>query len=345
MNNERIKWIDISKGIGIFLVIIGHCVYIGGYAHSWIFSFHMQLFFILSGMFLKKDTLCNTIKKRGKQLLVPYFEFCIIGLIISLIIPQWRNISIKDLMLDLYWGYPNKINVSSIWFLMSLFMTTICFNVILFIQEKLSPIIGGLVLVVIITIGFLMVRVPSILAFFPTGRMPLNIDCSCVALLFFSIGYYFKAYIFNFEKKIRILKIPVKIVLLIVFVTLTIIFTIKNGTVNLHGLIYHNELLYVVEAFAGFGFVLVLSNIVSEIKIIEEIFAWLGINSLYIMGIQSILIRLYILLINQIFDEEFKLFFLPPRYAIVACIFVTVSSVVITFYYNFVKEKLRIWLQ
>ena len=44
---ERIEWIDEAKGIGIVLVMLGHC-----YLHRkfcfWFYAFHMPLFFILS---------------------------------------------------------------------------------------------------------------------------------------------------------------------------------------------------------------------------------------------------------------------------------------------------------
>lgn len=45
---ERIEWVDVAKGIAILLMIIGH--EIGNLnIHALIFSFHMPLFFILSG--------------------------------------------------------------------------------------------------------------------------------------------------------------------------------------------------------------------------------------------------------------------------------------------------------
>ena len=61
----RLEWVDISKGIGILLVIIGHCVYIGGSIHNWIFSFHMPLFFILSGMFIKDEPVQKFVGKKA----------------------------------------------------------------------------------------------------------------------------------------------------------------------------------------------------------------------------------------------------------------------------------------
>ena len=47
--NKRVEWIDLAKGLGMLLVILGHCVCFGGIMHNAIFAFHMPLFFILSG--------------------------------------------------------------------------------------------------------------------------------------------------------------------------------------------------------------------------------------------------------------------------------------------------------
>lgn len=46
--SNRIEEVDISKGIGMVLVITGHlCV--GAPLRNFIYSFHMPLFFVLSG--------------------------------------------------------------------------------------------------------------------------------------------------------------------------------------------------------------------------------------------------------------------------------------------------------
>jgi fucose 4-O-acetylase-like acetyltransferase len=49
-SNDRIAWIDIAKGIGILLVIIGHMPSFPEWIRAWIFSFHMPLFFSFQGM-------------------------------------------------------------------------------------------------------------------------------------------------------------------------------------------------------------------------------------------------------------------------------------------------------
>jgi fucose 4-O-acetylase-like acetyltransferase len=46
---ERLDWVDVARGIGIFAVVIGHVWTRGGLRDA-MYSFHMPLFFLLSGM-------------------------------------------------------------------------------------------------------------------------------------------------------------------------------------------------------------------------------------------------------------------------------------------------------
>jgi fucose 4-O-acetylase-like acetyltransferase len=45
----RLAWIDVAKGITILLVVVGHTAPFGSTMRNYVFSFHMPLFFILSG--------------------------------------------------------------------------------------------------------------------------------------------------------------------------------------------------------------------------------------------------------------------------------------------------------
>lgn len=47
---QRIYWIDWAKVIALGLMVIAHTGSIGDYEYRWIYSFHMPLFFICSGM-------------------------------------------------------------------------------------------------------------------------------------------------------------------------------------------------------------------------------------------------------------------------------------------------------
>ena len=74
----RNKSIDITKGILIFFVVLGHIADGGSYIHKYVYWFHMPAFFIISGLFMRKDCcLKDEIKKRTYRLLVPYLFFSI----------------------------------------------------------------------------------------------------------------------------------------------------------------------------------------------------------------------------------------------------------------------------
>lgn len=84
---QRIVELDFFKGIAILLVVCGHFVQINWKdaldthpVYTWIYSFHMPLFFFISG-FLIHYTFGNRgllvgLKKKSLSLLVPYFIWC-----------------------------------------------------------------------------------------------------------------------------------------------------------------------------------------------------------------------------------------------------------------------------
>ena len=73
---DRIEQMDIARGMGILLVVLGHnhvCAS-GTAIFLSIYSFHVPLFFFLSGLFHKRQvSLTKDICKRAKKLLLPYF--------------------------------------------------------------------------------------------------------------------------------------------------------------------------------------------------------------------------------------------------------------------------------
>lgn len=57
-NTKRIDWIDVAKGVGIFLMVMGHTS-MPDAVNRWIYSFHMPLFFLLSGLVFNPDKYHN----------------------------------------------------------------------------------------------------------------------------------------------------------------------------------------------------------------------------------------------------------------------------------------------
>lgn len=78
---EKINWIDNLKTLGILAVILGH---IASPLGSFIYSWHMPLFFMIAGFFIKFDlSLKGFIFKDFKRLIIPYFIFAFVGLVME----------------------------------------------------------------------------------------------------------------------------------------------------------------------------------------------------------------------------------------------------------------------
>ena len=82
MPRKRLTYLDMAKGIGIFLVILGHIEYIREDTLKWISSFHMPLFFVIGGIlaYEKREEgrpLFSALAARARGTLVPYAAFTI----------------------------------------------------------------------------------------------------------------------------------------------------------------------------------------------------------------------------------------------------------------------------
>ena len=71
--NNRRKDVDLLRFIGILLMIMGH-VGFGGQFNKYIHAFHMPMWFILSGFFIKTNIDYKSFfVKKARLLLIPFF--------------------------------------------------------------------------------------------------------------------------------------------------------------------------------------------------------------------------------------------------------------------------------
>ena len=89
MGKDRDISLDIAKGIGIILIVFGHIRNSDSNpilldAISFVYYFHVTLFFFLSGYFASpKRSFSEYATKKGKQLLIPYLGANIILYIVE----------------------------------------------------------------------------------------------------------------------------------------------------------------------------------------------------------------------------------------------------------------------
>lgn len=77
--------VDVARGIGIVLVVLGHSQLIGliAHGHAWLYSFHMPLFLFLSGLFISQSApVAVFLRGRIDVILKPYF---VMGVVISIV--------------------------------------------------------------------------------------------------------------------------------------------------------------------------------------------------------------------------------------------------------------------
>ena len=148
-NNKRLRDIDIAKGIAILAVIVGHVsIRLSGFSRGAFFimascfTFHMPLFFLLSGYFLHYDRAVD-LRKEVKRLVVPYA--CTVVAILALQILATlvlgdcpKGMTYGDFILGwinaaLYGSasitgkelWPQQFRIGAIWFLLALFWARI----------------------------------------------------------------------------------------------------------------------------------------------------------------------------------------------------------------------------
>lgn len=150
-NSSRTDWIDVAKAIGIVLVVYGHVArgaYSGGLIRtekvyllvdSIIYSFHMPLFFFLSGLFfynsLNKSGAKVLLLKKVDTILYPYVLWSLLQGLIEVLLSNYTNgdASFHDVLA--LW-----VPRAQFWFLYALFFVFV-FSVALhsFFSEKHLP--------------------------------------------------------------------------------------------------------------------------------------------------------------------------------------------------------------
>ena len=140
---ERIHWIDIAKGIAIICVFLGHTITTEGVLSSFIYLFHMPLFFMLSGYcFSAKRDFGPFVLNKLKTVVLPIFTIGLTGAVLVAL----AGVFIQHQSVDWKWIFLNPIvqykEHSLLWYLASLFVAIIIFYVIVKLtKDKPVPII------------------------------------------------------------------------------------------------------------------------------------------------------------------------------------------------------------
>lgn len=253
------EWLNISRGIGMFLVVCGHAladsfdIRGGGmlWAFEFIYSFHMPLFFFLSG-FLSCKGIRNIgahgkasyIKQRFSRLMIPYFAVALIYIPLNIIFSKFT--SVKDegnVALNLLCGINPDFQL---WTLYTLFGCAVIICLLYFLSAK--------------TIFFI-----SLFLFCIGKRFELPIpiiEYILNNLLFYSSGFLFQdIYDSQIESKKNIFFSKMALLIALSFLVLSNFLRTGYGIT-----IWGMDLLQGCTAFSGIYVVITLSVWISQTK-------------------------------------------------------------------------------
>ena len=317
----RLHWIDALKGLGIMLVVFAH--------HSlpialdtYTFSFHMPLFFFISGFLFDfgkyAESTSNFVKGRFKSLIIPYFCFAVITCLFYFLLDELYTpgvTSIKFFENSMLHGISHILVAFGpaisynppLWFLTCLFVTELLFYGL---AKKYYGEPKKLVIWIIVAgvIGYLYsVYVPF--------RIPWNVDVALAAIVFYGAGNLFRKLTesepelragFSLkldsgftEKFSRVEKyLPVIAILLSLLYLGYLLKFPTDDKVNMNIMQYGGFFSFYLLAFAGiFTFVYLFKKIGSS-KVLE----YYGRNSLIILALhfplKDVLIKLVIIILG-----------------------------------------------
>lgn len=309
VSNHWYPWVDSMKGIGILFVVMGHtCTYAPLF--RWIYSFHMALFFIISGLLFHPKPFVQTVKRKSFRLLVPYAFFATITFLYWALIERrlrHGNQSVLNVFCNLFVaraGSDNYPQNAVLWFLPCLFVTEILFSALYqgirfltrnannnaLIQKLMLVIIAAVCLVLGYTLG-LCITSRGI-------RLPWALDIVPFSLTFVIIGYLAQPLLKSCNNIWHYSKFGVRLglaVLGLVGFTALWIFDWTTGLiVNFNDAFVSNPAEMLVASLIGFVAVAVLC-----IGIDNPALRYLGSASLTIMCVHEPIKRIVIELIGK----------------------------------------------
>ena len=302
MPRKRLTYLDMAKGIGIFLVILGHIEYIREDTLKWISSFHMPLFFVIGGIlaYEKREEgrpLFSALAARARGTLVPYAAFTIMLLTMNTLEHFLEPGALSGAQLarqyvDAATGY----GIHILWFLPAYFTAGAIF---LLLERGLRPVSRNLA-VLLLAVGAYGVTVVFRLDQYAVMDLPLigyaGMDLlitllrGVLAMPFLLMGWYLGALYGRLPRK----AFPVLALLLI-----------PGGILALHASVFDLHYLY-VEPWHYLTALLSCAGLTALMRALPAIrpLAWLGRNSLVIMCTHAAFFVVYYVSLGMFFIDN-----------------------------------------
>ena len=199
MNEYFTNEMNVLKALAIMLVVSGHLEFslLGIFPP---YSFHIALFFFISGCLFKEKYLENTaefVERRIKSLLVPYFLYNLFYLVVTCLIAKltgkfWgMTLSLKNFFITPFLNGHQFDLSCPLWFVTQLFMTMMTF---LFLLRALNAITENKYLHLLFFTLLGSAAIP-LLKIFPLTPLMLVVIRTMFSLFFVYTGFFYTKFI------------------------------------------------------------------------------------------------------------------------------------------------------
>lgn len=290
VKGKRIPYIDSVKGLAILLVVLGHIFLLGessliSQVNKYIYSFHIPLFFLISGMLYcnKNIKFVVFLKSKLKRLLIPYLSFSLMLYPIWVLIEKYIKGTGEHIQPKYFWGiFLGNADLmpwgGPLWFLISLFVVSCAFYFI----GKMNRINILLTLFFISFIGF----ISTFLAF----SLPWMLDTSLTALVIYGIGYLLKDSLLSREQITKYDNKGPKLIVALGLLLMGYITAMKNSNVNMVNNQYGNYVFFYISALAtSIGVILLFKVSYTNQKnsILNKWLIYFGENSIVVLALHG----------------------------------------------------------
>jgi len=329
-NNENHKfYLDMVKGIAIILVVLGHSGTINNTINTWLSTFHLPAFFIVSGILMNagkenQRPLLSNLKHKAKRLFIPFICFSI-GTAFFILKDIYAGLLGWPVIQELVLKTVTLQGYSVMWFLPALFFAELYVMLLLKAFSRFcrrNALISALLCVVTTALAFLLYgcyKNTVVTSFSAIIVDEIRIFVKAfVASAFISYGYllYDLFSLLDSGKELsRNKKIGYKFAELlagVVLIVVNIVITPKIQLMDLNNLNLGALGQYLLLGVTGSLGLLLLCRNIPNIPLLS----YYGQNSLIIMCTH---VNFYILYVGLVLGQYFAAY-MPGNYAVLWCL-------------------------
>ena len=343
---QRNDVLDVAKGIGMLFVVFAHVNYTPDILVL-IYSFHMPLFFILSGVVFskaKRPEFGAFLQNRIKTLIYPYLFFSVIPLI-GLFILDYGIVQVP-LNNPVEWYWNSMIQIFIAQSSGTMFNTPLWFVPCLLTVEILYFWISNLpfrkVAVVCIFLSVFGWLLESGYLPFNNNILPWSLDSAFFVMGFYAVGNLGRRYLLSAIAYIKGHKNKVLICLVLLCLIGIVWFPLArmNGKISIGSKMLHNGFLLYATGILGTLGILLISILCEKCRFLK----FMGLNTFCIMSVHC-LIRNYVIYpaYEVLGIEKYNSKVLGET--IFPFVLILLLSILVTVVYNFLRKKriLIVW--